>query len=108
MLWRRWKKFKQSLVKQSRVYIIIVVSDVNGRILNNITWYPILKLKTYPNQKELFLNVDDNEGVYRHRPNHIDYIFQFGSSWRCPISITMPAKRWKVTAVLIQRSANCS
>ena len=51
MLWRRWTNFTQSLVKQSRVYIIIVITDMNDRILNNITWYPLVELKAYPNQK---------------------------------------------------------
>ena len=102
MLWHRWTNFKQSLVKQSRVYMIIVITaDVNGRILNNITWYPLLELKHIRIRKYLLLNVVVNGGVYKHRPNHIDYIFQFGSSWKCPISINMPGKRWKVTAVLI-------
>ena len=37
-----------SLVKQSRVYIVIVITDVKDQILNNITWFPLLQLKTYP------------------------------------------------------------
>ena len=53
MLWRRWTNFRRSLVAQPRVFIIIVITDVNDRILNNITWYHLLELKTYPNQKIL-------------------------------------------------------
>ena len=85
-------KFRQRLVAQSRVYIIIVITDVNHRILNNITWYPLLELKHIRIKKYLFLNIVVNGGVYKHRPNNLDDIFQFGSSWKYPISINMSAK----------------
>ena len=36
--------FKQSLVKQSRVYIVTAIKNVKDQILNNITGIPLLQL----------------------------------------------------------------
>ena len=40
--------FERSLLKQSRVYIVILITDVKDQILKNVSWYLILQLKTYP------------------------------------------------------------
>ena len=40
--------FERSLLKQSRVYIVILITDVKDQILKNTTWYLILQLEAYP------------------------------------------------------------
>ena len=63
--------FERSLVKQSRVYMVIDVADVKDFISNKITWNLSIRLRTYIRhkigiRKSLFLNAVANRSLTMH------------------------------------------
>ena len=67
---------EHSLVKPSRVYVVIGVMDVKDYTLNNITWDLSLRLRTHPTQnkykkiivlKLMLLSIEANHGQSNER-----------------------------------------